>query len=176
MGGSNPTIPGNQTNVTGFIIDALATAQKQLARMSGPVLVLYDNTAGSPSNAIYSALDQTRVQPLTAQTPADLNNLNPAKLVGMNGFMIMPNAWFYKYGNRIVHYVDGKTKGDGTPLPIYYPEREYKNAHQHKARVSVLGHSVLITYRVAAYYVNNILTGYWTNLPAFQEAVQDSSF
>jgi hypothetical protein len=90
--------------------------------------------------------------------------------------MILPNAWFYKYSNRIVHYVDGKKKGDGTPLPIYYPEREYKNAHNTKASVYVLGHSVLITYRVAAHYVNNILTGYWTNLPAFQEAVQDSSF
>jgi hypothetical protein len=176
VGGSTPTIPGNQTNVTGFYIDALGTAQKQLARMSGPVLVLYDNSSGSPSNNIYSQLDQTKVRPLTAQTADDLNNLDPTKLNGINGFMILPNAWFYRYDARIVHYVDGKKKGDGTPLPIYYPEREYKNAHNTKTRVSVLGHSVLITYCLAAHYVNNILTGYWTTLPGFQEAVQDSSF
>jgi hypothetical protein len=185
VGGSNPTIPAGQTNVTGFIINALKTAQDQMALLNGQVLVLYDDTPDTPtvknpSNAIYSALDASKKNPLGAQTPAALNSLDPAKLVGMSGFMILPNAMFYRYSGRVVKYVDGKKKPDGTtPLPIYYPEREYKNAHLNKANVSVLGHSVLITYRLAAHYVNNILTGYWSiakgNLPTLQEAVQDSS-
>jgi hypothetical protein len=154
VGGSVPT--NRQQNLTGFLIDATETAKSQLALMNGPVAVLFDDTPGSPSNNVYSQLDQTKVIPLTARTPSDLTKVTlPA---GVNGFMLLPNAMFYNNCDDVVKIVDGKLAGGG-PLPIYYPEREYKAAHKHKNGVTVLGHHVALTYRLAATFVDSILGG-----------------
>jgi hypothetical protein len=155
VGGSVPT--NRQQNLTGFLIDATETAKSQLALMNAPVAVLFDDTPGSPSNNVYSQLDQTKVIPLTARTPSDLTKVNlPA---GVNGFMLLPNAMFFNHCDDVVKIVDGKTLAGGGPLPIYYPEREYKAAHQHKNGVTVLGHHVSLTYRLAATFVDSILNG-----------------
>lgn len=155
VGGSVPT--NRQQNLTGFLIDALGTAQSQLALLNAPVAVLFDDTPGSPSNNVYSQLDQTKVIPLTARTPSDLTKVSlPA---GVNGFMLLPNAMFFNHCDDVVKIVDGKTLAGGGPLPIYYPEREYKKAHQHPNGVKVLGHHVSMTYRLAATYVDSILNG-----------------
>jgi hypothetical protein len=62
----------------------------------------------------------------------------------------------------------------GGPLPIYYPEREYKKAHQHPNGVKVLGHHVSMTYRLAATYVDSILNGdLQIPLPAPTGAIPD---
>jgi hypothetical protein len=155
VGGSIPT--NRQQNLTGFIIDALKTAQDQLAALNAPVAVLFDDTPGSPSNNIYSQLDQTKVTPLTARAPGDLAKVSlPA---GANGFMLLPNAMFYNHCDDVVKIVDGKKQANGGPLPIYYPEREYKQAHKNKNGVTVLGHHVALTYRLAATFVDSILNG-----------------
>jgi hypothetical protein len=181
VGGDHPTIPGGQTNVTGFVINSQATALTHLSLLNSPVAVLYDNTGPSTTlpNTIYAALqvaataaDKT-LRPVPASTPS--GHTLPA---GVNGFMLIPNAAYFKHCGDVVKIVDGKKKADNTTaLQIYYPEREYKNAHTNKASVTVLGHNVSLTYSLAAQYVNNILTGYWSvaqgNLPQVQEGVQD---
>ena len=156
VGGSVPT--NRQPNLTGFIIDAAGTAQAQLAKLNAPVAVLYDDTPGNPSNNIYGQLDQTKVKPLTARIPGDLGNVNlPADA---NGFMLLPNAMFYNNCDKVVKIVEGKTLPGGGPLPVYYPEREYKQAHKKPAAgVTVLGHHVALTYRLAATFVDSILSG-----------------
>jgi hypothetical protein len=155
VGGSVPT--NRQPNLTGFIIDAAGTAQAQLAALNAPVAVLYDDTPGNPSNNIYGLLNQTKVTALTAKTPDDLAKVTlPA---GTNGFMLLPNAMFYNHCDDVVKIVDGKTVAGGGPLPIYYPEREYKLAHKNKSGVKVLGHHVALTYRLAATYVDSTLNG-----------------
>jgi hypothetical protein len=156
VGGSVPT--NRQPNLTGFIIDAARIAQAQLAALpNAPVAVLYDDTPGNPSNNIYGLLDPLKVTPLTARTPGDLAKVSlPA---GTNGFLLLPNAMFYNHCDDVVEIVDGKTAAGGGPLPIYYPEREYKQAHKIKSGVKVLGHHVAFTYRLAATYVDSILSG-----------------
>jgi hypothetical protein len=170
VGGSVPT--NRQPNLTGFIIDAAGTAQAQLALLKAPVAVLYDDTPGNPSNNIYGQLDQTKVTPLTARTPGDLAKVTlPA---GTNGFMLLPNAMFYNHCDAVVKIVDGKTVTGGGPLPIYYPEREYKQAHKNKSGVTVLGHHVALTYRLAATFVESILGGdLQIPLPALAGAIPD---
>jgi hypothetical protein len=155
VGGSVPT--NRQQNLTGFIIDAVGTAQAQLALMNRPVAVLFDDTPGGPSNNVYSQLDQTKVTPLTARNPSALKTISlPA---GVNGFMLLPNAMFYNHCDDVVKIVDGKTLPGGGPLPIYYPESEYWAAHKNKNWVKVLGHHVSLTYRLAATFVDSILSG-----------------
>jgi len=171
VGGSVPN--KRQPNLTGFIIDAAGTAQAQLALLNAPVAVLYDDTPGNPSNSIYGQLDQTKVIPLTARTPGDLPKVNlPANA---NGFMLLPNAMFYNHCSKVVKIVDGKTVAGGGPLPIYYPEREYKEAHKiTTAGVTVLGHHVAFTYRLAATYVDSIISGdLQIPLPALAGAIPD---
>jgi hypothetical protein len=177
--GENPTIPPNRTNVTGFKIDAAKTAQDQLALLTGPVVVLYDDTPdpNNPSNYIYSQLPAAKLAPpITARTPLALKHLSPAKLLGANGFMLIPNAMFYNHCDDIANFVDGKKAADGiTPLPIFYPEHEYKDAHTTKTGVRVLGHHARLTYRNAAVYVDDILSGGMdiTTLPPIGDAVPD---
>jgi hypothetical protein len=81
--------------------------------MNAPVAVLFDDTPGSPSNNVYSQLDQTKVIPLTARTPSDLTKVSlPA---GVNGFMLLPNAMFFNHCDDVVKIVDGKTLAGGGP-------------------------------------------------------------
>ncbi|MBV8746788.1 MAG: hypothetical protein JO134_17255 [Xanthobacteraceae bacterium] len=155
VGGSIPS--NRQQNLTGFIIDAVGTAQSQLALMNGPVAVLFDDTPGNPSNNVYSQLDQTKIIPLTARSPGALKTVKLPS--GVNGFMLLPNAMFYNHCDDVVKIVDGKTASGGGPLPIYYPETEYWAEHKNKNGVNVLGHHVSLTYRMAATFVDSILNG-----------------
>ena len=170
VGGSVPT--NRQQNLTGFLIDALGTAQSQLALLNAPVAVLFDDTPGSPSNNVYSQLDKTKVIPLQARIPSDLTKVSlPA---GVNGFMLLPNAMFFNHCDDVVKIVDGKTLAGGGPLPIYYPEREYKKAQTDTTHVKVYGYNIPLTYRLAAQYVDKILDGATVaQLGGFLDAVPD---
>ena len=170
VGGSVPA--NRQQNLTGFIIDAVGTAQAQLALMSGPVAVLFDDTPGSPSNNVYSQLDQTKVIPLTARSPDALKTVKLPP--GVKGFMLLPNAMFYNHCDDVVKIVDGKTLPGGGPLPIYYPESEYWTEHKNTNGVKVLGHHVSLTYRLAATFVESIVNGdIQIPLPALAGAIPD---
>jgi hypothetical protein len=184
--GEAPSTP-IPTNLTGFQLDAKGTAVKHLNMniMSSPVAVLYDNSGASTtiSNTIYAELDRQKgaktLSPFYAVTAADLRTATLPN--DANSFMLIPNAIYFKHRADLIKIVDNKKKhSDGTALPIYYPECEYKNAHTiTKTGVNVLGHAVLVSYRLAAHYANNCFTGYWSvasprNLPAIQPAVEDS--
>jgi hypothetical protein len=183
VGEAPVTPPPMPANLTGFQLDAYATAVKHLNRLDSPVAVLHDNS--TLSQGIYTYLQtQAGGKTLTALTASTKDILKtvtlPTGAMAPNGFMLIPNAMFFKHREDLVKIVnDKKKKSDGTTLlPIYYPEREYKKAHSNKTNVNVLGHAVLVSYRLAAHYANNCFTGYWSvaqrNLPAFQVAVEDS--
>jgi hypothetical protein len=170
-------------NLTGFQIDAQGTAVKHLNKLDSPVAVLHDNS--TLSQGIYAALVAAKgaktLTPLTASTKDALNTVTlPTDATAPNGFMLIPNAMFFKHRADVIKIVNDKKKASDmtTPLPIYYPERPYKKDHVQKVGVNVIGHDVLLSYRLAAHYANNCFTGYWKvtdkNLPKIQEAVQDS--
>lgn len=184
--GDDPNIT-SQNNVTGFKIDAVKIAQDHLAALNKPVVVLYDDTpdAANPSIEFYNKLkawddanDKKLGTPLTAQKPEDLTKLGADKLKDANGFMLIPNAMFYNHCGDIADFLDDKTSADGkTPLPIIYPEREYKDAHNRTDKddnIKVHGHHAKFTYRIAAMYVDSILSGDASKkLPPIMDAMPD---
>ena len=163
VGGAVPDNPKKQTNITGFLIYSKDTAQYHLDNLTSPVAILWDNTnnPSNPSYYTYNHLDPKgkKIISIPATTLYDLQHLDPTKLTGANGFMVIPNAIYYNNCGVIAAYVDGKTKADGvTPLPIYYPEDDYKRKHTKTAAgVMVHGHDVSLTYRLVARYVISIL-------------------
>ena len=80
--------------------------------------------------------------------------------------MIIPNAMYYNFFDDIAKFVDNK----GLSV-IYFPEQEYKQVMTNQTGVWVHGHDIQSTFRRAANYVDQILKGTLTTLPAFQEAV-----
>lgn len=169
IGGAKPD--NLQVNVTGFVIEVQDTAQNQLDLITVQNVTIlfepdhqdiYDNLAANGKN-------------LTALNKG-LGDLDEMKLT--DGFMIIPNATFYNKPEVIAGFVDGK-KGKNThqPMQIFYPHREFKKKHHTLAGVKVLGHNVTLTYRLAASYVDNILTTGpnfdMHNLPQFKPAIAD---
>ena len=178
VGGAIP--PNPQNYVTGFKINALATAEYHLDHVpSQSVTVLYDDTPGTPSLDVYNnllAYNQAKpapkvITPLPARTPHALRTLDPTKLT--TGFMLIPNAMYYNHCDDIAAYVDGQSVG-GTPVSVYYPEREYKKAQTDTTHVKVYGYNIPLTYRLAAQYVDKILDGATVaQLGGFLDAVPD---
>ena len=171
VGGSKPSMPAK--NVTGFYFDAIQTSKDQLDKLSGndEVTVLYDST-NAPSKAAWKALQSYAKQKYRKLkvTPRDVQDLGKLKSSHINGsFMLIPNTMFYNRCNEITDLVDQ------SKVPAIYPEREYKKAHKKTAGITVHGHHVPLTYRLAAHYVDSILDGTLTvkNLPEFKEAVTD---
>jgi hypothetical protein len=169
-------IPANKKgNLTGFQSDAKAVAQTQLNNISAQnVTVLYDDT-NDPSIDAFNALvapGTKQIIPLTISKP---NGFAPLKATYnfTDGFMVIPNAMYYKHFQDVVDMVDG----NGNIKAFYYPEREFKNAHQKSDQntIKVHGHKIPDTFRIAADLVSDILNRKYTvpNLPAFQEAVTD---
>jgi hypothetical protein len=164
----NPT-PGN---ITGFSLDALTTANNLLTKFTGPnriVTVLYNDSNTTSANAYGRLTVPANVTlaypPLTIHDPAGFGRLtNP-----IDGFMLIPDAMFYKYHRKIVAMVEGKAS------QICYPERLFKNAHENKGNVKVYGHHIPATFRLAASYVNSILNGATVaSLGGFTNAVADN--
>jgi hypothetical protein len=171
VGGAVPT--NLLSNVTGFFIDAVATAQKHFEHLvaSGAtsITVLYDSS-NPPSNFAYQTLYAFQQDYFSGVT---INPINLQQLGNISGaFMVIPNATFYSNRVNIANAVDNA----GVTLAIY-PEREYKKAHNPNNRKGkvVHGHSVGLTYRLAASYVDSIFDGTFdaTTLPPFKEAVID---
>ncbi|MGB8489163.1 MAG: hypothetical protein WCD67_23080 [Xanthobacteraceae bacterium] len=163
-GGQAPSAP----NVTGFTINAESTALDHLNTMTATAItVLYDDT-NPPSVAVFNKLNANvpmgkTLKPLKISDPKKFGP-QPA----MDGFMVIPNAMYYSHSAAIAAMVDGNAN------EIYYPEREYKNAHRKKNNVSVHGHHIQNTFRQAAGYVNRILLGATiAQLPSFDNAVND---
>ena len=153
-----------QTNVTGFTINAQDIAQYHLNQLPPTVAIMYDPT----NNDVYNQLDKSnkQISRLYATVPNDLTTLDGSKLTAGGGFMIIPNAMYYNFFDDIAKFVDNK----GLSV-IYFPEQEYKQVMTNQTGVWVHGHDIQSTFRRAANYVDQILKGTLTTLPAFQEAV-----
>jgi hypothetical protein len=182
IGGRIPAnlVGGVNRNLTGFHIDAQTTCDAQLNDLlglapPGVVTILWDPTNIQVSTDIKNHITTTfaaqiaagRIiffpvsDPLTLPKPGDLKDR----------FMLIPSAMFFNNCQLIARAVEQKG------IPARYPEREYKKAHTNKASRKVYGHSVPMTYRRVARYVDRILDGEIAigngTLPMFDEAARD---
>jgi hypothetical protein len=178
VGGKNPANPYG--NLTGFYIDALTTCGAQLNTLIGnlvgvnqKVTVLFDSK-NTPSQEIQTELAKAANFPqakidfvdtaaLPLGFPTDYTTLK-------NAFMLIPNAVFYNNCQMIARVVEKRN------IPARYPEREYKKAHKNKGNVTVQGHHIPLTFRLAAHLADRILRGVLTidtPLPVIQLAEPD---
>jgi hypothetical protein len=162
--------PAPQANITGFKLNSLATANNHLTKFTGrnwTVTVLY-NDWNTHSASVFSSLaapGNVTIAALPIHDPAGL--VRPAGAI--DGFMVIPDAMFYRYHRKIVAMVEHKA------AKVCYPERQFKNAHENKANVNVYGRHVPATFRLAAGYVNRILNGATVaSLGGFKDAIEDN--
>jgi hypothetical protein len=167
-------------NLTGFHIDAQTTCTHQLDALLALVPALAVTILWDPTNTPISTDIQTYIvnnypaqiaagrikffpvsDPLNLPLPGDLKDR----------FMLIPSAMFFNNCQLIARAVEQKG------IPARYPEREYKKAHTNKVGRKVYGHSVPMTYRRVARYVDRILDGEIAigngTLPPFDEAARD---
>jgi hypothetical protein len=173
-------VPHNrQSNMTGFTKDAEQVARHHLDKLLGAgkaVTVLFDDT-NDPSRYIYNNL--VAIYPNPPNNVTWLAISDPSKFATppalTDGFMLISNAMYYNHIPAIVGMVDGKKVG-GNPIEIYYPEKEFKDAHGVTTGVHVHGHKVKRTFIKAADLVNKILTNvvFISNLPDFEEAEHET--
>jgi hypothetical protein len=142
-----------QSNITGFTLNSLATANNLLTKFaSGRTVTVLYNDYNTTSSYVYSHL-----APPPGVTLTGLPIHDPALLVrpagAIDGFIVIPDAMLYKYHRKVVAMVERKA------AQTCYPERQFKNAHEDKGNVKVYGSHVPATFRLAASYVNFILNG-----------------
>ena len=162
--------PPSAANITGFKLNSLATANNHLKKFTGrdwTVTVLY-NDWNTHSVDVFNHLTvpaNVTVVALAVHDPAGL-----ARSTGtIDGFMVIPDAMFYKYHRKIVGMVEHKAN------KVCYPERQFKNAHEDKSKVNVYGRHLPATFRLAAGYVNRILNGARiADLGPFRDAIEDN--
>jgi hypothetical protein len=175
--------PGNQaSNMTGFIGDCGAVAHNHLHGLKThghngqDVKVLLDsdqinntNTANTVTQRILNKLLQFdgNITQL-GKTVANIQGLTAAEL-STGGFMLIPNAFFFEYASVIAGAVDNSNQ----VMMAYYPEFEYWRHQQNKGKANVSGYNVPLTYRLAASWVNNLLSGYW-NLGSMPQQFADA--
>jgi hypothetical protein len=168
--------PSTATNLTGFLVKAYDIAKDHatsLVSTARNVTIVYDPqnppSAHAFANAVVPTIPAPRRNPLTATTYDDIKNLDATKFT--DGFMLIPNATYYRYYGDIVKKVDGNAK----VKLVFYPEREFKRAHANTTGVKVHGHNIPLTFRWAASYVDSILKGDFGvgSLPDFKEAITD---
>jgi hypothetical protein len=173
-------VPHNrQSNMTGFTKDAEQVARHHLDKLlkaGKTVTVLFDDT-NDPSRYIYNNLSAVYPNPpnnVTWLAISDPSKFSPPPAL-TDGFMVISNATYYNNIRAIVRMVDGKQVG-GKPIEIYYPEQEFKDAHNVPTGVHVHGHKVKRAFMNAADLVNKILTSVTpiSNLPDFEEAEKET--
>ena len=182
IGGRIPAnlVGGVNRNLTGFHIDAQQTCVDQLNQLLGlvppqVVTILWDPSNTPISTDIHTYITNNFAAQITAgrikffpvNDPLDLPKPGDLK----DRFMLIPSAMFFNNCQLIARAVEQKG------IPARYPEREYKKAHTNKTGRKIYGHSVPMTYRRAARYVDRILDGEIAigngTLPAFDEAAKD---
>jgi len=167
-------VPHNrESNMTGFIKDAEQVARHhidKLLKAGKSVTVLFDDT-NDPSRYIFNNL--APIYPSPANKVTWLSISDPSKFgtssVSTEGFTLISNAMYYNNIPAIVRMVDGKS------IEIYYPEKEFRDAHSDKTGVHVHGHKVKGAFKKAAGLVSDILNGAKSirNLPDFAEAERE---
>jgi ABC transporter substrate binding protein len=180
IGGRIPTnlVDTANRNLTGFHIDAQTTCRDQLDQLlalmpAGVVTILWDPTNQPVSTDIKNYITTNYAAQIAAGRINFFAAADPSVLPKYTDlsdrFMLIPSAMFYNNCQLIARAVERKA------IPARYPEREYKKAHINKAGRKVYGHSVPMTYRRVARYVDRILDGEIAigSLPVFDEAARD---
>jgi hypothetical protein len=155
-------VPDNaDTNMMGLIGDCVTVATSHLGLLKKAklaVTVMYDPGAHNKvTQKVLKAL--TNVTPLPIR-PVDMQNITAAHLatqLNTPGFMLIPNAVYFEYASVISDAIDSA----GAVTTAYYPEVEYWRHHQNKGKANLFGFNVPLTYRLAATWADNFLSGYW---------------
>ena len=161
--------PPPAANITGFVLNSLATANNHLTKFAAQtvVTVLYNDWNTTSVNVFNNLTRPANVTivGLPVHDPADL--VRPAGAI--DGFMVIPDAMFYRYHRKVVAMVEHKAN------KVCYPERQFKDAHEDKSKAKVYGRHVPATFRLAAGYVNRILNGATiAQLGPFKDAIEDN--
>jgi hypothetical protein len=156
VGGAAPRNP--PSNLTGLTIEGNTIADYALQHLgTASITVLYDNS-NDPSNDTYAYLrtrpNADKITPLQISDPGAFAE----STVTTTGFMLIPNAMYYKHRRHIVKMVDRST----TLTAVYYPEPEYKNLSTKQAMATVYGYDILATFTDAADIVSGILGGQYS--------------
>jgi hypothetical protein len=172
-------VPHNrESNMTGFIKNAEQIARHHIDKLldaGKSVTVLFDDT-NDPSRYIFNNLAPIYHSPSNDVTWLAISD--PSKFgtssVSTDVFTLISNAMYYNNIRAIVRMVDGKKVG-GNPIEIYYPEKEFRDAHNDPTGVHVHGHKVKGAFKKAAGLVSDILNGGKSvrNLPDFEEAERE---
>jgi hypothetical protein len=172
-------VPANaDTNMTGFIGDCLTIAKNHLNQLKAHgyngknITLLYDP---EPTNAVTQDILKELLKidndiNTNGLKFADIHGFTGAQIVG-TGFMMIPNAVFFRYARVITDAVD-----NSSVELAYYPEFEYLHKCKKKSKAKFSGFNVPLTYRLAASWVDNLLTRYWTldSMPSnFAQAIPD---
>ena len=158
-------LSNHASNMTGFIGDCVTVAENHLRQLKAQgyngqhVTVLLDaNQDNTVTQNILGRL--LKIDRNINRMPITLVNtqqLTAAQLT-TGGFMMISNAVFFRYANVIGPAVD-----QSNVQMAHYPEFEYRrHHHQHIGKAHVSGYDVPLTYRLAASWVNDLLSGYWT--------------
>jgi len=89
------------------------------------------------------------ISPVAASNPDELRALEPTRLLGADGFLVLPDAMFWNHRMTIV------TLANAARVPSLYPEREYAD----DGGLIAYGPNIPDSFRRAAGYVARILRG-----------------
>jgi len=176
-GGGKPDNAGNKNkNMIGLLGDCENLAIKQHLKAlkqnfaGDEITVLYDQDADNQPPQIVNRVTKKILGKLkdpgfggdaqiNAQ-PIDTANITQdgiAELLTTPGLMMIPNANFFEQAGAITGAVDDSH----TVQMAIYPEFDYWHKHKNRGKAKVFGYNVPLTYRLAALWVDHLLTGYW---------------
>ncbi|HKA79613.1 MAG TPA: ABC transporter substrate-binding protein [Xanthobacteraceae bacterium] len=147
-------------NITGMTLGRIEQAGKrlQLLMQAFPgisrVVVLLNPSALSGQLNLRVTEDAAKtlgmtVSPLAANNPDELRALEPRRLLGADGLVVLPDAMFWNHRATITGLVNAAR------VPALYPEREYAD----DGGLIAYGPNIPDSFRRAAGYVARILRG-----------------
>ena len=172
FGGGIPANAADNKNMTGFFGDCKIIAQDHLKALkkdygADQITVLYDKdgedppfAGGAPKNKVTNDIlhDLKKTEPKLHAKSIDTTNITRTQIANLltdPGFMMIPNAVFFEQADAITSAVDSSTK----VVTAYYPEVHYYNkSDKTKKKAKFSGFNVPATYRIAASWVNYILS------------------
>jgi hypothetical protein len=172
LGGEAPSNAAGNNNLTGFVQDCVQIGKDHLTKhkqKGHTVTLLWDKDKDNQaSQDVYKEL--IKIVPAKDLNQLTLPELSADKIT--EGFMLIPNATYYENSDLIARVVDLSTH----VKEAYYPEIEYWRFHKQKQKAKVHGHSVELTYRQAANWVDYLLKEIWSiddGLPQFTPAITE---
>jgi putative ABC transport system substrate-binding protein len=147
-------------NVTGMTLGRIEQAGKRLALLKqafpgiNRVAVLFNPAALASQLSLRVTEEAAKalgieISSLSAANPGELRGLDPARLSGADGLIVLPDAMFWNHRATVI---DLALKAR---LPALFPEREYAD----DGGVVAYGPNVPDSFRRAAGYVARILQG-----------------